>query len=737
MEREEEEDDRDVSNSHHNRRQYGRSTRNVNKAKAHKRSNNRASGGSSSYRKHNRVERRGRSAKNSQQRKKQTTKSTNPNQSSTLKPIQVSRSSIHSDWKKELGGIIRYFVNTVSARGVRNEHEIMKELESLYFENGCDTNQTKNAMLSYLGASIPKNEDGSGNRQDVENNSWKWVDIQMAIETSNDSSNDSTINTATPTQQPINDEILQSFIPSEDNKGILLKNEIHQGEGPAHSFEKWTNIIVPQWAIGKSYFFQMVNKSPLNLSCEMTIDDHIVARNVPIPANSSRMIRPDNARYFETHKWIIQPAQKLKLNEVMKGGDEGIKHVQFIPNPSQNRQKSRKRYNSLRPNYDNKRVCLTAFPDPTAYGWTFTGSSEKSRVEFFEKEMNLGLIKLDFYYTTGTVKTTLVHPTTGANSLFRNTVTPEIYIQILQNPRSHTNRGYRDLSDRPADIGDLPMMEDSDDQDNDLGGDEDIDMGGGGGAHGGNGGPDLLESSCPQYARNDNYDFDNEGHTNRATAMSKLEETSAYNAWEQAARKEWACIHAKFYISLPKRQYQNKNHKGRQNSNKSNQEDLPQQAPIIDVKAAEKATLGTKFHAIGPSESKKRSNVIMRRINGLNDSKEYRAAPVFEYKLYYRAEEEVCGKVDSDDDDEMEEDGQVGKSETPLSNELLNEIKKEKIHQVTKWHETSTFDDPDEAKFVLENRVSFINAAETMEKVESIVGEYLEWWKEQKWGKQK
>ncbi|OEU08731.1 hypothetical protein FRACYDRAFT_164906, partial [Fragilariopsis cylindrus CCMP1102] len=80
---------------------------------------------------------------------------------------------------------------------------------------------------------------------------------------------------------------------------------------------------------------------------------------------------------------------------------------------------------------------------PTSFGWTFTGGVEASRVEFFERRINMGRVKLDWFYTTATVKTILEHPSTGRNQLFRNTVTSDQFVQIMTNPRVHTDRGYR------------------------------------------------------------------------------------------------------------------------------------------------------------------------------------------------------------------------------------------------------------------------------------------------------
>ena len=117
---------------------------------------------------------------------------------------------------------------------------------------------------------------------------------------------------------------------------------------------------------------------------------------------------------------------------------------------------NRHRYNGKRPEElcpnDDVVIRLEGLPDATNFGWTFTGSNVQSRVEFFEKITNVdsnsssattttpSLIKLDFYYTTGTVKTSLEHPTKGKTQMFcKDGITPELYIEILKNPRVHTD----------------------------------------------------------------------------------------------------------------------------------------------------------------------------------------------------------------------------------------------------------------------------------------------------------
>mmetsp|Transcript_25425 Transcript_25425/g.37695 ORF Transcript_25425/g.37695 Transcript_25425/m.37695 type:complete len:416 (-) Transcript_25425:148-1395(-) len=97
------------------------------------------------------------------------------------------------------------------------------------------------------------------------------------------------------------------------------------------------------------------------------------------------------------------------------------------------------RYNRMRPDSEflERRVSWEDYPDATEFGWEFTGSWEAA--EFFEKDG----IKMDWYFTSATVKTALDHPTKGKTQMFRNSVHPELYRDILKNPRVHTNQGYQ------------------------------------------------------------------------------------------------------------------------------------------------------------------------------------------------------------------------------------------------------------------------------------------------------
>ncbi len=103
------------------------------------------------------------------------------------------------------------------------------------------------------------------------------------------------------------------------------------------------------------------------------------------------------------------------------------------------------RYNGRRPTYKRSgRVNYDNYPDPTAFQWQFTGSCETSCVEFFEKDFGsrLGVVKLDFFYAKGKVRTILEHPRKGTRSLFTkdNKISSNLYRKILLDPRGHAQK---------------------------------------------------------------------------------------------------------------------------------------------------------------------------------------------------------------------------------------------------------------------------------------------------------
>lgn len=106
-----------------------------------------------------------------------------------------------------------------------------------------------------------------------------------------------------------------------------------------------------------------------------------------------------------------------------------------------------RRYNGLRPTSEwlSRRVDIQQYPDPTNFGWIFTGSWQA--VEFFERtvvhDSTELVVKLDWYFTTATIKTALDHPTQGKTQLFGKQVGSSEFKKILTNPRVHTGNRYQ------------------------------------------------------------------------------------------------------------------------------------------------------------------------------------------------------------------------------------------------------------------------------------------------------
>ncbi|KAA6425571.1 MAG: hypothetical protein FRX49_04468 [Trebouxia sp. A1-2] len=77
--------------------------------------------------------------------------------------------------------------------------------------------------------------------------------------------------------------------------------------------------------------------------------------------------------------------------------------------------------------------------DPAADGWTHTGSNDKSRVDFYERDNT----RMDYYPTTGTVKTSMNHPAQGPTQMFRRGLDADSFGKVCNEPRHHTGQGYQ------------------------------------------------------------------------------------------------------------------------------------------------------------------------------------------------------------------------------------------------------------------------------------------------------
>lgn len=596
-----------------------------------------------------------------------------------------NRSSIHHAWMIPLGGLIRWYVfkrTTSTATSNRTSAEQAEsEVKLMYVQSECSMEGTRNKILRALcaidGVDAPTEND-------------KWIEVFIVVE-----------------NESLNEEervqlLQQGFANSCDKRGIVLKIEDSPGEGHARRHETWKTVRVPPWAVKKPYYLQVCNRSPIALSGEITIDGQQVAWNAPVPALQTRTIKP-NSHVFRNHKWVLQPAHKLKLADVVVSGNAQQQPTQQAPTST----RIDPRYNGVQPKDHGERgVC--SFP-----GWTFTGSQESSCVEYFEKRVNLGIVKLDFYYATGEVKTVLEHPSTGHIQLLQKCkITPELHEQIMKNPRAR-HFGYQARDETAA--GQSQHVN----GDNIVAMDVDEDT------------SEATPESARQAmmvgtpsklvfpAKNEAYNFEVDGHVNRKTAMMELKETEELKIWTEAARKDWACVEAKFYMAVP-RQRTGRIFKQARKDQKV-PEALQVMTPIVDIKASEKAVLATTFQATVPAQPKLSSRERMERISGLNDQPECKADPVFGCKLYYRPESQ--GNADGGMDDEVD----LADKLLQNTNVALDEYKAEKMQQVYMWHSDNKALDVAEADIALHTCKGGIENAPDLLSIDSFVEKYWDW----------
>lgn len=90
-------------------------------------------------------------------------------------------------------------------------------------------------------------------------------------------------------------------------------------------------------------------------------------------------------------------------------------------------------------------------------GYREVQHNEASRVLGFVSRD--GQARINVYYTTGTVGTSLEHPRQGRTQLFRRGITLAELIEILDNPRVHTGAGYHRRSAAPGTSATAPPSE--------------------------------------------------------------------------------------------------------------------------------------------------------------------------------------------------------------------------------------------------------------------------------------
>jgi hypothetical protein len=250
-------------------------------------------------------------------------------------------------------------------------------------------------------------------------------------------------------------------------------------------------------------------------------------------------------------------------------------------------------------------------------------------------------------------------------------------------------------------------------------------------------------TGVPYFAKNEEYAFDIDGHENRQAAMAKLQPTREFKLWEQATKQDWACIHAKLFVSM--RRYMMKADIAHKSPSRRLEDrmPLPDMMPIVQVQAAQNAVVSTRFYSTGPSrEPARKSSLRMERIKGLNDDPEWGTGPLFEVKLYYRAEtvlqkgrDDDLKLEESDDDDILDEDEESNIEEiveVPLAEQLrdsmpLEEYKAEKIEQLHRWYQCCKVRDRDDGNARVTQTQSSIYTATSTEAVDDFLKSYWDW----------
>jgi len=175
--------------------------------------------------------------------------------------------------------------------------------------------------------------------------------------------------------------------------------------------------------------------------------------NNPRPKHDYARLRKESEDRLRTIKKAINALEELDPNEALQKANllqeqlaEGIRGV-AVGQQQNDHGNMERRYNFLRPSptWIEQRVSIKEYPDPEDFGWTSRAAGKPQ--SFFEKMNGENkLIKLDWYFTTATVKTSLDHPSKGRTQLFAKKCDPLLYARVLTNPRTHTGKRYHHRS---------------------------------------------------------------------------------------------------------------------------------------------------------------------------------------------------------------------------------------------------------------------------------------------------
>jgi len=144
--------------------------------------------------------------------------------------------------------------------------------------------------------------------------------------------------------------------------------------------------------------------------------------NNPSPKRRQWNDRKDDELLLREVRDAIRVLDDMDTDGVVKGSRDLRNQV---------RGEGSDRWNGNRPADLANRVPLEDYPDPTEFGWVFTGSAWGG-IEFFETVE--GQIRLDWYFESAEIKLSADDGVGGQIVAGPHEVTPEQYLEVLVNP---------------------------------------------------------------------------------------------------------------------------------------------------------------------------------------------------------------------------------------------------------------------------------------------------------------
>jgi hypothetical protein len=139
-------------------------------------------------------------------------------------------------------------------------------------------------------------------------------------------------------------------------------------------------------------------------------------------------------------RWLKGPAPSVKTEEAEKPS------VPYSPSSELKKDKEEEDTNipsHVRNDVNLYRKLSDIKSAAVKHGWKEIAFQPANKMISFTKKFPVeGVVRLNFYYTTGTVGTCMNHPTKGKTQLFRKNLGRSQMLKLFENPRMHTARGY-------------------------------------------------------------------------------------------------------------------------------------------------------------------------------------------------------------------------------------------------------------------------------------------------------